>query len=355
MVFHEFLNQYVLSLQINKYLIAVVILIGFFIIAKLLVFISQQFILRFASKTKTKVDDLIIHRINGKISFILMLLGVNLAIVSLKLAESITSILYNIIYTIIIIVITLIAINIFDILIQEWGKKFAAKTQSKTDDQIVKLFHRFSSAIFFGLALLFILRTWGIEIGALLASLGIAGLAVAFALQTTLGNIFGGISLILDQSIRVGDRIELDSGESGIVQDVGLRSTIIKTWENKMIVIPNGKLADSKIVNHIKKDTRTRVTVPFGVAYGTKIEKVRKVIIPELKKIKNCLEDPAPAAQFLAMSDFSLDFAAKFWVDHVDHAFAAKLEAVENIYNALNKAKINIPFPTRTVYMHQMK
>ena len=346
------LSSYVQLFHLNNPILrAVAILLGFFILSKLLVFVSQKYLLRITKKTKTKAHNRLIQRTNGKISLILLLIGINLAWLPLKLTESVTNILHNILYSFVITIITFIAIDVLDILIQEWDKAFVSKTNSKTDGQIVRLFHRFSSVFFFGLALVFILQTWGVEISALLASFGIAGLAVAFALQTTLGNVFGGIALILDRSIMVGDRIELDSGESGIVEDVGLRSTIIKTWGNKRIVIPNGKLAESNIINHIKKEPRTRVTVPFVVAYGSNIENVREVIIPELAKIKNCLEDPAPAVQFLAMSDFSLDFVAKFWVDHVNNAYAAKLDAVENVYNALNKAKINIPFPTRTIYI----
>lgn len=335
----------------NKFLQATAIFIVFFIIAKLIVFISQKVILKITKKTKTKVDDLIVEKTNRKISLILLLIGVKFAILPLSLAETIIQIIQSTVSTFMVIVMTLIVINVLDIVIEHWGKKFAQKTSSKVDDQVIILTHRFSRALFFLLSFLFILQIWDIKIAALLASLGIAGLAIAFALQNSLGNIFGGISLILDKSIRVGDRIELESGETGIVQDVGLRSTKIKTWGNQIIVVPNGKLSSSIIKNYIRRDKKTRVVVSFGVAYGTKLEKVEKVILLELKKIKDSLKDPEPSLYFKGMSDFSLDFDAKFWVDSVNKSFMAKQDANVRIYNALNKAKINIPFPTQTVYV----
>ncbi len=336
----------------NQFISSILILVAFFIIAKIVVIISERVILRLTKKTKTNVDDLIVKKSNRKISLILVLIGIKLALIPLGLTETINQIANKIIGSAIIIVIALIVITIFDILIEFWGKSFAKKTKSKLDDQLILLFHRFSKIIFFLLTFLFILQTWNIQIGTLLASLGIVGLAVAFALQSSLGNIFGGISLIMDKSIRVGDRIKLESGESGIVDDVGLRSTKIKTWDNQIIVVPNGKLADSKIINYLHRgEKRVRVVVEFGVVYGSNLDKVKKTIIPELKKIKECLKYPAPEAYFKEMSDFSLNFQAKFWVSDVSKAHMAKQEANINIYNALNKARINIPFPTQTIYV----
>lgn len=335
----------------NVYLQALIILVAFFIIAKIVVYVCEGILLTLAKKTKTKIDDLILKRVNRKISLILILFGVKLAILPLPLLESVNVMLQDILSSIIWVIVALAAMNITNIVLTEWGKTYAKRTGSKIDKQMLHLSQRFFNILFIILAFLFILHVWDIKIGPLLASLGIAGLAIAFALQKVLGNIFGGISLILDKSVKVGDRIELDTGESGIVKDVGIRSTRIKTWDNKITVIPNGILADMKITNYIRQDKKTRVVVPFGVAYGTDIEKVRKTIIPVLKKVKNALKDPEPKVHFKLMSDFSLDFDAKLWVSDVSEAFPAKLEATEAVYNALNKAKIDIPFPTRTIHM----
>jgi len=196
-----------------------------------------------------------------------------------------------------------------------------------------------------------VLGVWGVDIGPFLAGLGIAGLAISFALQESLGNIFGGISLIMDRVYKVGDRIQLDSGEVGTVVDVGLRSTRLRTFDNELIVIPNSKPANSKVKNYVQPDTSLRVVVNFGVEYGTKLEKVKKVLEPVLKKMKGISKSPAPVVEFIEMGDSSLNCIAKFWVPNYEHAYGKKLEATDLIYNELNKAKIGIPFPTTTVYV----
>ena len=238
-------------------------------------------------------------------------------------------------------------------LIDAWGRKFAEKTESKLDDDILPLYRRFSRIIIFLIGLMFILPVWGIQIGPLLASLGIAGVAVAFALQTTLGNIFGGTSLIIDKAIRVGDVVELDGGVLGTVTDVGLRSTRILSYNNEMIIMPNGKLAESKIVNYLQPDPRIRGTIKVGVAYGTDIERARQVILEAAKKIDVILEDPKTSVEVGGLGDFAVELRVLFWVDHFNHRNPTQWKLYEEIYKAFNANGIEVPFPTRTVYMKQ--
>jgi len=171
------------------------------------------------------------------------------------------------------------------------ARRFAAeKTESSVDDQIIPVFHKFSRVFVSIVGMLFVLTVWGIQIGPLLTSLGIVGIAIAFALQNTLGNIFGGISIILDKSVKVGDKIKLDNDTMGTVMDVGLRSTKIKTWDGELITIPNGKLSDSRILNFIQPEPPVRVVIEFGVEYGSDTAKVRKVVIDTISKLQGLIK-----------------------------------------------------------------
>ena len=192
---------------------------------------------------------------------------------------------------------------------------------------------------------------WGIQIGPLLAGLGIAGLAVALALQPTLSNIFSGVSMILDKTLKVGDLVYLDQNVKGKVERIGLRSTRIRTFDNELVIIPNTKLADSQIQNIALPEPKSRATVMFGVAYGSNIDNVKKIIIKELKTIKGVSKDPGPIVRFSEMADSSLNFKAYFYVDHFEDRASGVDEANTKIYNALNKAGIEIPFPQRDVHM----
>ena len=342
-------------LRQNKYLYSLAILISFYLLSKIVVYISEKIILRITKKTETNIDDLIVKKVNGPISLILIFIGFRLALFPLGIKQDILDVLEHIISSLIIITISYIVIAVVGIVIDNWGRKVAEKTKSTFDDEMIPLFHRFSRIFILIIGMLFILPVWGIQIGPLLASLGIAGVAVAFALQSTLGNIFGGVSLILDKSIKVGDKIRLDNDTMGTVMDVGLRSTKIKTWDNEFITVPNGKMADARILNFMQPNPTVRAAIDFGVEYGSDTSKVRKVVLGTISKIPNVLKEPAPLAVMMEMSDFALKFKAFFWVKSFDIKFDTKALATEEIYNALRKANIGIPFPTRTVYLKEEK
>ena len=343
----ELLNR----ITTNKYVHSMIILTAFYLLSQIFVFISQRILLQITKRTKTNIDDLIVAKTSKPISFILLLAGLRLAIIPHPIRPDILDIIEHSISTLIIAVVTYIVIIVFDIFISNWGRKFASRTESTVDDEVVTLFQRFSRIIVGFVGIIFILEVWGIQVGPLLASLGIAGIAVAFALQNTLGNIFGGISLIIDRSVTVNDFIKLDDNTEGFVVDIGLRSTKIKSKDGDLIIVPNGKLADSKIYNYHKPLPMTRVTIEFGVKYGSDVEKVKKIVLNEINKVKGALKEPAPAVVFDELGDFALKFKAFFWVASIDKKLEAREAAMTAIYNALNRNKIVIPFPTRTVYL----
>src|SRR3989338_6972177 len=217
-------GQFIAVIRQNKYIYSLTLLILFYALSQFVVIVSRKIILKLTRKTKTEVDDLVVRKTNKPISIILLLIGFRLALFPLGIRQNILDLIQNAITSFIVIIITYIAIVIFDIFIDNWAKKVAERTKSSVDDQLIPLFHRFSRIFISIIGLLFILPLWGIQIGPLLTSLGIAGIAVAFALQSTLGNIFGGMSIILDKSVKVGDKIKLDADTMGTIIDVGLRS-----------------------------------------------------------------------------------------------------------------------------------
>ena len=206
--------------------------------------------------------------------------------------------------------------------------------------------------IIFIAAFLSLLSFWGLEIGPLLAGIGIGGIAIAFALQSTLGNLLGGLSIILDKSVQVGDLVSLDNGAVyGKILKINLRSTKVQTFDNEIIIVPNSKLAENNIQNLAQPEPKSRVVVPFGVAYGSDIEKVKKIVLKEINTIANLVNVPEPTVKFLEMANSSLNFKAYFFVDSFENKFGALDEANTKIYNALNKNGISIPFPQMDVHL----
>jgi small-conductance mechanosensitive channel len=331
----------------NDYLRFLLIVLFSFIAAFLAKLVVTKILKPLSKKTKTKIDDLVIKSISRIIFYFLLFLGIKIGLQHFKFENPI---LDNIFETILLFIVLLFILKIVDDFSRQWLKEWKATTKTTADERLIPLLQKMLKAVAIILSVFFILSTWNVNITPLLTTAGIAGIALALAVKDPIVNMLGGLQLVLDKTFKVNDKIQLESGEMGIVLDIGLRSTKIRTYDNESIYIPNGYLANSKIKNFTQPDGSIRVNVNFGVVYGSDTEKVRTVVLKAIKEIDMALEDPEPVVQFRNMSDFSLDFVARVWVQDYADAYIMKLEMTDKIYNALNQAHIGIPFPTRTIY-----
>ena len=331
----------------NKFISAAVVLVFTIILAKLLLLLFEKVLERFAKKTKTKLDDIIFEKTKKPLFYLIIVFGAKLIIADLGWNGN----LDRIISSLMAIVFVYILGNVAHILLNAWIIPLAKQTKTKLDEILLPILNKTINIIFVIIAFMWILKIWNIDITPYLAGVGISGLVLGMALQDSLKNVFGGVSLLLDKTFRVGDKVKLESGEVGEIHSIGLRSTKLVTYDNEIIYIPNGQLANSRIQNYTRPTTQIRIKVPFGVEYGTDTGKVRTVVMNLMTAHKEVLKDPQPAVQFLEMSDSSVNFQAAFWVDDWSNAYTLKLAITEEIYNTLNKEGIGIPFPTRTVYM----
>ncbi len=337
----------------NKYVISLLTLVFFFIGAKLVTFIVERYILKLTAKTKTEVDDLLVKKVHKPVSFLLLILGFKLALMPLGLSEKVNEVAQRSISTLSVLVLMYVLVGVLNIIVRASVMRKAVKQEKEIDKNLIRITSRTSRFVFFVLALLFTLKIWNVEIGPLLASLGILGIAVAFGLQNTLGNIFGGVSLLMDRSIRVGDIIRVEGETYGEVMDVGLRATKVRTWDNEVIIIPNGKLAGVNIKNYVLPTPTARVVIPFSVAYGTNVDKVKKIVMKEIKKLTNLDSKHEPMVMFLEMGASSLNFKAFVWLKSYKERFSTKERLNCWIYNTLNKNKVSIPFPQVDVHMNK--
>lgn len=335
----------------NIYLKFLFILVVSVLVALLAKFIMRQVLKPLAKKTKTKIDDLIVKSISSIIFYVVIVLGFKIGIQHFQFETSIYSNIVNSLFVLIIMVVVLRIIANFS---THWLKEWASKTESTADDRLIPLVAKILKTVTIILGIFFIFDTWNINLSPLLATVGVAGIAIGFAVRDSLANILGGIQLVLDKTFKVGDKVELESGEMGIILDIGIRSTKLRTFDNEVIYIPNGSLANTKIKNFTVPDLSIRVNVNFGVEYGSDPEQVRNVILDAMNRIDTVIEEPAPVVQFLNMADYSLDFVGRVWVKNYTDAYSTKLKLTDEIYNALNKANIGIPFPTHTVFTKKL-
>lgn len=345
---NNYLNNYLNTYLNNKYVVFLLILGGAVILAKLLVVVFEKVLKGLAKKTKTEIDDLIFERVEKPLFYLVLVYGFKLALANL----GVDGWLGKVISSLMALVFVFILARVIDVVISVWGKEFAKKTKSRIDDVLLPLFHKSTKVIFVIIALMWVLRIWEVNITPYLAGAGILGLVLGMALQDSLKNILGGVSLILDKNFSIGDAVRLESGELGTIKDIGLRSTKMLTYDNEVIFIPNGQLANMRIHNYMKPNTRIRKLVDFSVEYGTSPEKVKKVVLEAMKKIKDIYDEPYMDVILTEMGDSGLKFQARFWADW-ENAYDKWLEVTEKIYGALGEAKMGIPFPTRTVYLRK--
>ena len=183
----------------------------------------------------------------------------------------------------------------------------------------------------------------GINLTAVVAGLGIAGIALGFAAQDTLANIISGVLIYIDKPFKIGQWITVGN-MYGRVQKITMRTTRIRTLDNTFVVIPNQKIANEVLVNH-SSHGELRIVVPFGIAYRESIPRVRGVLIQALSEIKGVRKDPPPTVVAEGFGDSAINMLARVWVDNADKERATLFMVVEKIKETLETEKIEIPFP----------
>ena len=219
------------------------------------------------------------------------------------------------------------------------------------DNNLVRLSLRVLTIVMLFVLSWYAANYFGLSVTAVFASAGIAGLAIAMAARETLANFFGGISLLLDKPFTTGNYIILDSGERGEVVDIGLRSTRILTRDEILICIPNSVITNVKIVNESAPAPRFRIRIKIGVAYGTDVEQVEIILMKLAQGNELAANNPAPRVRFRAFGDSSLDFELLCWARRPEEKGRLIHSLNKEIYHALNKANIIIPFPQRDVHL----
>lgn len=350
--FNTFLRQFIRLIAENRFTKPILIFTIYLVIAQSILHICKTYINEAIRKHEYSWGDLIIEKTEYPLSWIIILYGIKITFLSIGVKYGFT---IPLIHSAIILLITHIGIAVSDALVENWERHWVEKTKSKFNEEFIVILHNFAKLIIIILGVLFVLREWGIEIKSLLLSLGVLGVILGFALKDSLGNIIGGISLMLDRSFKTGDVLKLEDDKVGEVVHVGLRTTHLKTFDNELMIIPNAKLADSEIINYAKPNNIVRLRIPVNVAYGSNVDKVKKVLVACAKKHPEIENPDLIDARFMEMSDYSLSFQLLFYIRNYRKRYRVKNEMTAMVYKAMEKNGIEIPFPTRTLYMNKGK
>ncbi len=232
-----------------------------------------------------------------------------------------------------------------------WLTDFTVKSLSKTE-QIDKTLEGFLSSVIYGVLLVLVvlsaLGQLGVETTSFIAILGAIGLAVGLAFKDTLSNISAGVMIIIFRPVKVGEFVEA-GGATGTVEEVNIFNTMIKTGDNKVIIVANSRVIGGNITNYSRKETR-RVDLVFGIGYDDDLKLAKETLLEVLKSDERILKDPEPFVAVSELGDSSVNFVTRAWVKSGDY-WAVHFDTIEKVKLTFDERNISIPYPQMDIHM----
>ena len=344
---------------INKLLsqqLPAIIVVSSFIAAFIIDFLFSVVFKRFAAKTKTNFDNNLIKILHKPIFYSTFFIGWIIAIkktsnqYEIYKGQLLSDFIISIVLSFMIIVWATAIFKAFVQFVKWYGK--TANSNKLFQQRMIPLFDNIGKLIIFSGCAYFLFKSWGWDVTGWLASAGVIGIVVGLAAKDTLANFFSGIFIMADAPYKEKDYIVLDSGERGYVTSIGLRSTRIMTRDDIEITIPNSVIANSKIVNESGGPyEKERIRLNVGVAYGSDIDQVRKVLLEIASSHEDISDEPKPRVRLRQFGESSLMFQLLLWVDKPEMRGRVSDAIYTKIYKDFNRHSIEIPFPQRTVHI----
>lgn len=335
----------------NPYVIFLAMVAGSVVAARIVYFILDKWVHLLTRKTKTDLDDIILDNTKGPVYVILIAAGVYHAIKVLPFIDLYMDYVRGALFTIAVITAAWIIQRIVNILIPRW------LVVSKSFEKTPKILSRVINGAVYFIGILIILDHFEVAITPLVTTLGIGGIAVGLALQDTLSNFFAGVHLISDKPIQMGDFIEVECADAsriiGHVEDIGWRSTKIRTLQENIVIVPNAKLAQSVITNDSMPHPALWFSVPCGVSYEMDLDKVERIALDAAnhvkKTIKGVPKDFEPAVRFNSFGDSNINFNINMQAETFADKFLIAHELIKEVKRRFDKANVEISYPVRKI------
>jgi MscS family membrane protein len=337
---------------IENIAISIGIFLVFLLFRKLFTSFLVNIVEKLTKRTKTTLDDDIIGIIKAPLRFAFMILGLYFAIRYLDLNGTITHNLFTTLAVYIVFWIFYDLIIVFDKPIQNFAKRFGNDLYQEIGIFIVKAL----KIIIVIIGIVAALQVWGINVSAFIASLGLGGLAFALAAKDTAANLFGGLTLLADKSLKMSDWIKVGSVE-GVVEEIGLRTTKIRTFEKSLITVPNQILANQPVENFSRRGIR-RIKFRVGVTYDTPstvLEQIVSDITNMLKNHSDIAQDATMLVRFDKFEDSSLSIFVYTFTSTANWSRYLEIKEDVNIkiMKIIEQNNTEFAFPSQTLYLQQ--
>jgi MscS family membrane protein len=347
-ILSEILTKTYYGNSVQGWLIALLIVAGAIIIGKILYWFFGNILKKLVSKTKTRIDDILIDMIEEPIVFAIAIFGIWFGFNTLNLTDGMSNFLSNSIQFLIVIDVTWMISRLFEAFYEEYMVPYANKSENDLDDQLFPVIKKVLKFVIWSLGIIVAINNAGYDVGAILAGLGIGGLAVAMASKDTVANIFGGFTIYSDKLFKLKDIITV-SGITGKVEEIGLRSTRIRKFDGRVVTIPNADFASTPVENVTSEPTR-KISFTIGLTYDNNekdIQEAMKLLKQIYEKNDNVKDYKI---SFDSFGDFSLNINTAFYIKKSADILQTKTDVNLEILKVFNKNKLEMAFPTQTLY-----
>lgn len=332
----------------TEILTAVIGIIASFVIAKIFYLIINKYVRRATKRTKTDLDDRLLAALQKPFVIGVVLIGVYFSLLQIDYIKQRIGTVNDAFFILGVLWAVFVLYKLTKVSMEKWV------SLNPEFQSMPRLVIKGVNALVYFIGFMIILRHFNVKITPLVATLGIGGIAVGFALQDTLSNFFAGLHIISDKPIRIGDFIELEGNVSGYVEDIGWRSTRIRTLPNTLVIVPNSKIASTTITNDSLPVPEMSAVVQCGVSYTSDLEKVEKVTIDAAKKVQKTVQgavrDFEPFIRYHTFGDSNINFSIILRVKTFVDRYLVTHEFIKVLKKSYDKEGIEISWPVRKIY-----
>lgn len=352
------LEQIFYNNTLQDWLISGVIIIIGLIINCIITLLNKRYLKALAKRTKSNVDNILVNTLETPLKVGIVLIAIWTALNRLELSESFENSLFKAYEILTVLNITWFIAHLASRLIREY---FVRKSEQETDvrqrvhfdSHLTSLIRKMAVFVIWTIGLVTALNNVGLDLKAILGTLGIGGIAIALAAQDTVKNIFGGFTILMDGTFRIGDRVKIGEFD-GIVEDIGIRSTKIRNFDKRLITLPNYKIMEDAVMN-VSAAPQLRVITLLGLTYSTSPEMMKKAlaILRNIAEENDAISDEGISAVFNSFGDFSLNIRYCYFVKDASDVFDTPSVVNFEILKRFNETGIAFAFPTQTLQIEK--
>jgi MscS family membrane protein len=346
----EFLSQMFYGNTIAQWTVAAGIAVVSVMVGKIVYWIARRILHRAAKHTATDLDDFLVDTIDEPIVVVVTVIGFWLAVQTLTLPPGLEQFLWSATQAALVLAVTWALVRLWDAVVAGVLAPLTASSDTDLDDQLLPILRRGGKGAIWVIGVIVALNNAGYDVMALIAGLGIGGLALAMAARDTVANVFGGFTIFTDRPFSTGDRIVI-SGYDGTVSEIGIRSTRLKTLAGREVSIPNSRFADSPVEN-ISREPNRKIVLELGLTYDTSHGRIGRAmdLLREIVEAQGADTEEKVVIGFNSFGDFALGITLIYYITRGADIMGVQTAVNLAILERFNAEGLEFAFPTQTIH-----